>query len=262
VNQDGYRAMYQDAMQSIHSNLIRKGPNKGLTHTVEFIPSRGGSNGQVSWQVSPKQDHLVCFLGGSLMLGATTIESIVSSVSTPPLASELTEAGQNDWRVGTELINTCMDTHETATGLSPEIVYFRTKDNKGTTGRDWYIKEGYSGQPSYDARYILRPETVESLFIAYRLTGDDRYREHGWGIFQSIEKYCRLESGGYVSILDVDDVNTGKIDKMETFFLSETLKYLYLLFSDPSVLPLDKYVFNTEGHPLPIFEPTIKADFF
>ena len=57
------------------------------------------------------------------------------------------------------------------------------------------------------------------LFRSYRLTGDDRYREYGWNIFQSIEKYCRLESGGYVSILDVDNVDSRKIDKMETFFL-------------------------------------------
>jgi mannosyl-oligosaccharide alpha-1,2-mannosidase len=39
---------------------------------------------------------------------------------------------------------------------------------------------------------------------------------------------------------------------METFFLGETLKYLYLLFGDDSVIPLDKFVFNTEAHPLPI----------
>ena len=66
---------------------------------------------------------------------------------------------------------------------------------------------------------MCSPETIESLFIAYRLTGDDRYREHGWKIFQSIEKYCRLESGGYASILNVDDVNSEKSDKMETFLL-------------------------------------------
>jgi mannosyl-oligosaccharide alpha-1,2-mannosidase len=42
-------------------------------------------------------------------------------------------------------------------------------------------------------------------------------------------------------------------DMMESFFLAETLKYLYLLFEDePTVIPLNKYVFNTEGHPLPI----------
>jgi len=41
-------------------------------------------------------------------------------------------------------------------------------------------------------------------------------------------------------------------DKMETFFLGETLKYLYLLFGDSDMLPLDRYVFNTEAHPLPV----------
>ena len=43
-----------------------------------------------------------------------------------------------------------------------------------------------------------------------------------------------------------------KEDEMETFFLGETLKYFYLLFADDSVVPLDKYVFNTEAHPFPI----------
>ena len=45
-----------------------------------------------------------------------------------------------------------------------------------------------------------------------------------------------------------------KRDKMESFWLAETLKYLYLLFDDsePPILPLDQYVFNTEAHPLPI----------
>ena len=66
---------------------------------------------------------------------------------------------------------------------------------------------------------LCSPETIESLLIAYRLTGDDRYRDYGWKIFQSIEKHCRLESGGYASILNVDDVESEKMDKMETFFM-------------------------------------------
>ena len=35
-----------------------------------------------------------------------------------------------------------------------------------------------------------------------------------------------------------------------------SLKYLYLLFSDEELLPLDRYVFNTEAHPFPIFQWT------
>ena len=43
-------------------------------------------------------------------------------------------------------------------------------------------------------------------------------------------------------------------DKMESFWLAETLKYFYLLFSDdPDLIPLDEFVFNTEAHPLPIW---------
>ena len=70
--------------------------------------------------------------------------------------------------------------------------------------------------------FFDRPETVESLFIAYRLTGDEQYRADGWRIFQAIQKYSRLESGGYASLLNVDDVDGIKIDKMETFFMVNT----------------------------------------
>lgn len=92
-------------------------------------------------------------------------------------------------------------------------------------------------KPPYDARYMLRlvcllctiydlmtfcwdsPQTVESLFLAYRLTGDEKYRTYGWDIFQSIEKYARVETGGYATILNVEDVNSKLEDRMETFFL-------------------------------------------
>ncbi|KAG8810136.1 mannosyl-oligosaccharide alpha-1,2-mannosidase, partial [Serendipita sp. 399] len=157
-----------------------------------------------------------------------------------------------------EIIKTCVETHNTATGLSPEIAHFKTPGEPDADFVDWYIK-GLDpldpGTLSFDARYILRPETVESLFLAWRQTGDPKYRAQGWKIFEAIEKYTKVESGGYTSILHVNSTHTPREDKMETFFLSETLKYLYLLFSDASTLPLDQYVFNTEGHPLPIFQP-------
>ncbi len=34
-----------------------------------------------------------------------------------------------------------------------------------------------------------------------------------------------------------------------SFFLAETLKYLYLLFDDANALDLSTWVFNTEAHP-------------
>lgn len=92
------------------------------------------------------------------------------------------------------------------------------------------------------------------MFYLYRITGDNYYREWAWKIFQAFEKYTKVNDGGYSCIGDVTNARDRKFrDKMESFFLGETLKYLFLIFSDDSsVISLDKYVFNTEAHPLPI----------
>ena len=73
--------------------------------------------------------------------------------------------------------------------------------------------------------------------------------------FQAFERHTRLKEGGYSSINNVmNTVNPEFRDKMESFFLGETLKYLFLLFSDDdSVVSIDKWVINTEAHPLPIW---------
>ena len=63
---------------------------------------------------------------------------------------------------------------------------------------------------------------------------------------------CRINTGGYSGIKDVYNINSPKDDVQQTFFIAETLKYLWLLFSDDDVLPLDKWVFNTEAHPFPL----------
>ena len=68
-----------------------------------------------SWRLVPKQDHLVCFLGGSLMLGATTAGALIADVTVPPRPEQLTPEAKRDWRVVVELIRTCMETHKTAT---------------------------------------------------------------------------------------------------------------------------------------------------
>ncbi|KAG8973420.1 mannosyl-oligosaccharide alpha-1,2-mannosidase [Tulasnella sp. 425] len=228
--------MYEDAMNSIHELLFKRTPIQNLLYTAELEPNNYARSTEFdirTWHVSPKQDHLVCFLGGSLMLGATEAWADV-----PPVLYNLPRANaRRDWDNGKALIETCMETHNTATGLSPEIAVFYDKENRKEvkeTGREWFIKGGNSENPLLDARYILRPETVESLFIAFRLSGDPIYRMYGWRIFQAIEKHCKVpedQGGGYVSIRNVDRVEgeKGWVDNMETFFLA---------------------------HPLPVFTPT------
>jgi hypothetical protein len=94
-----------------------------------------------------------------------------------------------------------------------------------------------------------------ALQVLWRVTHNATYREWGWAIFSAFERHARVPSGGYASIRSVLDVppTWRSDDKMETWLLSETLKYLYLLFSDETeLISLDEWVFNTEGHPLPV----------
>uniref|UniRef100_G3TTP5 alpha-1,2-Mannosidase n=1 Tax=Loxodonta africana TaxID=9785 RepID=G3TTP5_LOXAF len=78
------------------------------------------------------------------------------------------------------------------------------------------------------------------------------------GAHHGLPAPAQVPTGGYSSINNVQDPqNPGPRDKMESFFLGETLKYLYLLFSDDAdLLSVDAYVFNTEAHPLPIWTPS------
>ncbi|KAI0076610.1 seven-hairpin glycosidase [Panus rudis PR-1116 ss-1] len=105
----------------------------------------------------------------------------------------------------------------------------------------------------YKTGYLLRPEAVESFYLMWRTTGDEKWRERGWKVFQAIEKETRMPAG-YASISIVDQSPSPKMDEMPSFFMAETLKYLYLLFTEDDPIPLDHWVFNTEAHPLPVFE--------
>ena len=96
----------------------------------------------------------------------------------------------------------------------------------------------------YLSKYIL-------YFYMWRYTKDPKWREYGWEAAQAYEKYCKTPAG-YAGIRDVYRNPPSLNDNQESFFLAETLKYLYLLFSDDDVIGLDDYVFNTEAHPMKI----------
>ncbi len=94
--------------------------------------------------------------------------------------------------------------------------------------------------------YALRPEIIESAYYLYHYTKDPRYLEMGRTFFEDLVRYCRTDSG-YTTLQSV--VTKEKGDLMPSYFLAETLKYLYLLFA-PEALDFDSVVFNTEAHPL------------
>lgn len=171
-----------------------------------------------------KYDHLLCFLPAMLSLGAS---------SKYPISSKNIDHDK-DQRLARQLLDGCAAIYEgSKTKLSPDTGSFNSAS---------FI--------THDSSYYLRPEYVESLFVIYRITGDKRLQEMAWDVFQSLEKFCKIPSGGYAALKDVNDPTKGHIDDMPSYFLAETLKYLLLIFGPDDYVSLEDFVFTTEGHPL------------
>jgi mannosyl-oligosaccharide alpha-1,2-mannosidase len=176
---------------------------------------------RTGWGTDPDQmSHLATFAAGMLALGA---------VEKNPMALD-------NLRLADELVTSFVKMYDAhATGFMPECIHFVNGAHRPC-----------------DGRYRLRPETVESLFVLYRITGLQKYRDYAWTIFERIQKHCKVE-GGYATIWNVDEVPPKHEDLMDSYFLAETLKYLYLIFCSSEVVPIDEWVFNTEAHPLPVW---------
>jgi ER degradation enhancer, mannosidase alpha-like 2 len=102
-------------------------------------------------------------------------------------------------------------------------------------------------KPGNHAGYALRPEIIESAYYLQHATGEKRYLEMGRTFLRDLIAHCRTDSG-YTILESVVTKEQG--DKMPSYFLAETLKYLYLIFAPPGTLDLREVVFNTEAHPL------------
>lgn len=112
------------------------------------------------------------------------------------------------------------------------------------TSRRYILRYNYSLPCSMvNANRVVacRPEAIESVFIMWRITGDVYWRKKGWDMFEAIHAATAADFGAS-AIEDVTSKTPVPLDEMESFWLAETLKYFYLLFSDPSLISLDDYV--------------------
>ncbi|KAH9852168.1 seven-hairpin glycosidase [Lenzites betulinus] len=250
--------LYLRDVQAVLSNLLYVTPTRGLLYVTD-TSAHGPSH---------TFEHLSCFLPGLLALGAHTL----------PLSAS--ERERHQW-AAQGLAHTCWTTYaDHATGLGPDemvMAHVPVDDAHPRGGlwvdllADWEARgrpgrvppglkqvppQPVAGERDYRATkvdYLLRPETVESFYIMWRTTGDVVWRERGWAVFSAIEKEAKTTSG-YASVFSVESSPARLKDEMPSFFTAETLKYLYLLFEDEELIPLDRWVFNTEAHPLPIFQ--------
>ncbi|HLW52761.1 MAG TPA: glycoside hydrolase family 47 protein [Candidatus Angelobacter sp.] len=105
----------------------------------------------------------------------------------------------------------------------------------------------YSTFKALRPAYHLRPEIMESAYYLYFYTKDSRYLDMASTFIGSLVHYCKTGSG-YAGLRSVE--TREKDDRMESYFLAETMKYLYLTFAPRETLDLNRVVFNTEAHPI------------
>ncbi|THH11407.1 hypothetical protein EW146_g8052 [Bondarzewia mesenterica] len=179
--------------------------------------------------------HLACFYAGNWLMGG----KLTNNATIVNIALTLNDA--------------CWNTYAgDATGIGPEGFAFISSEGNFTGGSAptaddlaFYAKHGYYITSS---DYILRPEVLESNFYAWRATGNTEYLDRAASAVSSFQRFLQTPTG-YAGINDVNNVNTTKIDDIESFWFAEVLKYLYLTFDDPNHISLDGFVFNTEAHP-------------
>ncbi|KAH8881177.1 glycoside hydrolase family 47 protein [Thozetella sp. PMI_491] len=254
-----YERMYKLAMETaIRHNIYRPmiPDNKDILISGQVDAST--KDGKNTTTLVPLSQHLTCFAGGMFALGSRLF-------------------GLDDhMALGEKLTDGCIWVYKAMPlGIMPEwFVMIPCDDPKKcewdedqwkrsvlqSAGEDVEdldsaeriaaqkrIPPGFTSIP--DPKYVLRPEALESVFLLYRMTGKVDLMDAGWAMFDAINTQTKTSLANSALV----DVTVARIpeksDSMESFFLGETLKYAYLLFSEPDVISLDEYVFNTEAHP-------------
>ncbi|KND86583.1 Endoplasmic reticulum mannosyl-oligosaccharide 1,2-alpha-mannosidase [Tolypocladium ophioglossoides CBS 100239] len=252
-----YADMYARSVEASRAHLFFQ----PLTPTGEAMLFPGVlhasvTDGLVETRLETSAGHLICFTGGMLALGGRL----------------LANATHLDWAA--KLTRGCLWAYDSLpTGVMPEtsllaacpdaaspcawdesvwhaaVARAQPPGEARATIRDQRLPPGFAHIP--DPRYILRPEAIESVFLMYRTTGDPRWQDRAWAMWTAIDALTSTPLANSA----VWDVNTpageapAKADSMESFWLGETLKYFYLIFSEPGLVSMDEWVFNTEAHP-------------
>ncbi|KAJ3577438.1 hypothetical protein NPX13_g3129 [Xylaria arbuscula] len=257
------KKMYERFIDVAEKHLLRRALHQGNL-PIRFFGDAHVSkppNAEPIVTTTPRTQHLTCFVGGMVGMAAKIFNR------------------PKDLEVAAELTDGCVWSYSgTPSGIGPEIFFYMPCEEDDCQWSDsrWKdaIKKHWSSGTKdetltkkqiadlvdarrlplgmvdvYDRRYQLRPEAIESVFYMYRLTGDRTWMDKAWTMFTAIEKHTRTAYAS-AALDDVTMMKPDQLDSMESFWLAETLKYFYLVFSDWELFDLDTWVLNTEAHPL------------
>jgi mannosyl-oligosaccharide alpha-1,2-mannosidase len=231
--EDKFKSQYLKVIRDLPALIKTTAGGMVYVGEMKSPPPPGQWDRLKNTAITPKMEHLSCFIGGNLMLAAHTLPEEDSSRE--QLAA---------WGAG--ITETCHQMYaRTPTGLGAEYTMFR---DDSQAPNDMYVDPR-------GCHYLLRPEAIESIYYMHYYTGDPKYRQYAYDMLQALNKYARGPHG-FSAIKDVrrEDVAGNLKGEEESFFFAETLKYIYLTLAPKrGPVDLEKWVFNTEAHPLPVW---------
>ena len=254
-----YKKMYEDGMATAIDNTLFR-PMTPDNADILISGSVRKMDATSKKRLDAQGQHLVCFAGGMFALGGKLFEK------------------PEHLQIGKRITKGCIWTYKACPlGIMPEMFRMVPCDSKfHCSWNETRWKEAVAQEHSdfgnvedaivakrlpkgftdlQDRRYILRPEAIESVFLLYRMTGERYLQEAAWQMFNAIMDATKtpfanaaLRDISYTKEQVEADTAIQK-DSMESFWMAETLKYFYLIFSEPTLISLDEWVFNTEAHP-------------
>lgn len=180
-----YKDFWLEAVKSTIDNIALH----PLGHPELTFVSRLSPEGATEWLA----DTFSCFAGGNWLLGGALLDR-----------PEITDLGVA-WADGCHWLY-----NSTTTGLGPlafvwiseqgeaydptdlnDAAYLRSQQARG-----YYLPEGLED-------WFSRPEPIESLFYGYRITGDERWSQYAWEVFQAINTTARTPKA-FAAVNNVD----------------------------------------------------------
>lgn len=228
-----YKNMYNTALATAKEKLFfrpltRENKKILIPGTIKRSPGRSS----LAYLI-PQAEHLGCFAGGMVALAAKIFQN------------------PDDLEMARELVDGCIWAYgATSSGIMPEIFTAMPcqeadrekcqwdetswqkavllESNRGVMELgDAYVREAKDVikrdglAPGItkikDTRYILRPEAIESVWVLYRITGDQTLQDKAWDMFQAIDAATRTDIA-YAALKDVSKPDLGHLDSMESFW--------------------------------------------
>jgi mannosyl-oligosaccharide alpha-1,2-mannosidase len=213
-----YKKLYEKSMETaIKHTLFRPmTPENTDMLMTGFVRAEGSTA-----TLNPELQHLVCFAGGMFALGGKIFDI------------------PNHVKIGRKITDACVWAYKTSpAGIMPEVSHLYKCANTTECAWDekaWKEEVVTRGDLSKekdpqqnianlrlpkgftaidDRRYILRPEAIESVFILYRITGEQSWQAAAWDMFTAIEKSTATDLGN-AALQDVSAENPPKMDSME-----------------------------------------------